>query len=313
MYTGNRQFQGGIAVHLDYFSSFCMVVKKKSITKAAAELHISQPALSLQVNCLESRFGVKLLNRTNKGVELTPAGEVLYNHCQRLITIMEAIKRDMDELHHGRGKALKMAATFTLGSYVVPVIMFSLRQDFPHYQVNLSIKFASEIIGGLLDRTTDIGLVTGPLSPADAKRLEENNISQREIGRDEVIAVAVPGSRWTLNTLNLSRTKAPLLLPAPGCGVRNAIQAALKSEGADIQKLNQEASFENSMAIITAALTGRGVGLVPKIVAAKKLDSGTLQEIPISIDIPLPFNLLFSPGLAEEFVPKIMEYCENLS
>ncbi len=300
-------------MHLDYFSSFCLVVKKKSITKAAAELHISQPALSLQINSLEARFGAKLLERTNKGVELTPAGEVLYNHCQRLSTIMEAIKRDMDSLHPGRGKALNMAATFTLGSYVVPVIVFSLRQDYPYQNVELSIEDASEIVGGLLDRTIDIGMVAGPLDSTDARRLEENKVSQREIGSNEVVAVAVPGSRWTLNRLNLSRSIAPLLLPAPGCGVRNAIQAALKSNGIDMKKLNQVAAFENSMAIITATLTGRGVGLVPRIAAARKLETGALQEIPMSVEIPLPFNLLCSSKQAEEFVPKIMEYCHSMA
>lgn len=82
-------------MHLDHLRAFCMAVKAKSITKAAKEMHLSQPGLSQQINSLENKFRTKLLVRSNRGVTLTRTGAKVYQYGLRMLSIMEALEQEV--------------------------------------------------------------------------------------------------------------------------------------------------------------------------------------------------------------------------
>ena len=85
-------------MNLEYLQSFYITVKYNSISKAAQILHMSQPGLSGQLKSLENELGAKLLVRSNKGVELTEEGEVVFNYAETLLSIQGNIKRDLSNL-----------------------------------------------------------------------------------------------------------------------------------------------------------------------------------------------------------------------
>ena len=83
---------------------FYEVAQIKSISKVAANFHISQPALSNQLFKLESEFGEKLFERSNRGVELTEKGEILYQYAKEIIMQYDNLLQDMKSESHDQRK-----------------------------------------------------------------------------------------------------------------------------------------------------------------------------------------------------------------
>lgn len=85
-------------MNLQYLKSFYITVKVNSISKAAKILHLTQPGLSMQIRALEKELQVSLLNRSNKGVNLTEAGKIVFDYAGTILSLQENIERDLKTL-----------------------------------------------------------------------------------------------------------------------------------------------------------------------------------------------------------------------
>ena len=85
-------------MNLSYLRSFYTTVKFNSISKAAKELHLTQPGLSMQLQALENEIGVQLLNRSNKGVQLTPEGSLVYEFSETMLSLEDNLQKKLLKL-----------------------------------------------------------------------------------------------------------------------------------------------------------------------------------------------------------------------
>jgi len=273
-------------------------VKVKSITKAAGELHLSQPALSLQINCLESRFGTKLLERTNRGVKLTPSGELVYRHGQRLLKILDTLEQDLQDMRNPAGRSLKIIASPYPGSYILPLKMMDFAKDHPGSRYSVYIKPVREIIESLIDRTVNIGIISGPLPPETKAVLAHEKVTSHPLGQDYIVAVCSRNSPWKGKEYSLEQLSSlPLILLNSTFGSRVAIDYGLQRCNIHPSQLNIILELENCAAIASAVRANAGVGLMPKLACADNTD---LELLPIhGLDIPVPLTLLVSSALEE--------------
>lgn len=284
-------------MHLDYIRSFCRVVKVKSITKAAKEMHLSQPALSLQINCLENRFGTRLLERTNRGVKLTASGEILYHHGQRLLKIVDALERDLHDMRHPTGRSLKISASPYPGTYILPLKMLDFAKDYPETNFSISVKPMREVIENLVDRTTNIGVISGPLPPGAASVLEAEKIACTSLGQDSVVAVCNQTSQWAGQEYSLEQLLSlPLVLLNRNFGCRLAIERGLEKLNLNPDGLNIVLELESCAAIISAIKANAGIGLVPSLACQGITDLEVLSVT--GLDIPVPISLLATSTMA---------------
>ncbi|MTI94792.1 MAG: LysR family transcriptional regulator [Firmicutes bacterium] len=306
----NGILRGGVRLHIDYISSFCRVVKVKSITKAARELHLSQPALSLQINCLETRFKTKLLERTNRGVNPTPAGEVLYRHGQRLLRVLNSLETELEKLNSPATDSLKIAASPTLGTYLLPATLCSYASKFPNHKFLLSIDNTETIIDSVLDGTTDIGILEGPLSDENNERFREGNLVLVLLGEDELILVSSqPDSCPPLNSIE-ELCNLPLILPVSGSGLRKTLEQELSRIGYPPDQLNILMELDNSNAIITAICSHNGIGLVPRMAVETQVASNQLHEVEqCLLQLQMPFYLFYQAELDKrEILINLIEF-----
>ncbi len=284
-------------MHLDYIRSFCKVVKVKSITKAAKEMHLSQPALSLQINCLESRFGAKLLERTNRGVKLTASGELLYRHGQRLLKVVATLERELQDIRDSSSSSLQISASPFPGSYILPLKMLHFAKDYPEGKFSVAIKPMREVIENLVDRTTNIGIISGPLTLGIANTLAAEKITCFSLGQDSIVAVCGRGSQWSGKKFSFDELRSlPLILLNRNFGCRVALDKELERQNLSPEHLNIILELESCAAITSTVKANAGVGLVPLISCANSSD---LEVLPISdLEIPVPISLLVPSTLA---------------
>src|SRR3974390_2604148 len=110
----------GATVDLRRLAVFAMVVRRRSFTRAAEDLHLSQSAVSQQIAALEAEFGAQLLDRSRRRVALTPAGAALEEWATRLLADGESARRAVAAAQGRMTGALRVAASLTVATYLLP-------------------------------------------------------------------------------------------------------------------------------------------------------------------------------------------------
>ena len=162
--------------HLRYFLA---VAEHRNFTRAAAALHVSQPALSQQIRQLEALLGAQLFDRSGKSVRLTDAGEAWMGHAKLGLQHLHAGARaiqDVGALHLG---VLRCAAPPTFSLYLIGPLMGRFHALHPGVTVNFLEIAQEEIEAMLTDDKIDLGIVFRPLQPTD---LDYTPLYEEELG-----------------------------------------------------------------------------------------------------------------------------------
>ncbi|MEH6938682.1 LysR family transcriptional regulator [Bacillus sp. JJ664] len=161
---------------------FIEVVEKKNFSRAAEELHMTQPSVSQQIQILEKNLGTKLLNRTNKFVELTKAGEIVYSHAKEITGLYKRMSTLVDDLMHEANGVLKIGASYTFGEYVLPHILANVKLKFPNIIPSVQIGNTREIAQAVLKHQIDVGIVEG--------EYVHQNVFMETVATDELFIMA---------------------------------------------------------------------------------------------------------------------------
>src|ERR1044071_8314100 len=204
-------------------AAFVAVVEEKSFSQAAERLRVTRPAVSLQIQALEKRLGVQLVDRSGRRVEPTEAGQRLYRNAQRVLAAEEQL---FDELAEGERIAgrLELGASTGPGGSVVPVILGELARENPELSVALTVADTHRIVELVADRAVELGIV-------GFARRHRSGVSE-PLFRDQVVLACPPGHRFAGKTVSLEDLRGEsLILMQGGAGVREAIEDALRGAG----------------------------------------------------------------------------------
>ena len=166
------------------FQVFRVVAGTGSITKAARELFISQPAVSAHIKAVEKRFGQVLFERTPKGVELTSVGREVLNHVNRLFALYEEIPSVVDAANNRVHGEVVVAASSTPGAYRVPALLMKFQQKYPEVSPRLCVGDTEDVLEWLQEYRFALAVV--------GEMHAKSGLHKLEIGFDELVLVASP-------------------------------------------------------------------------------------------------------------------------
>ena len=142
--------------HLRYF---CALAEQLHFTKAALSLNVAQPALSHQIKQLEEELGTRLVERTNRRVRLTAAGEVFLSRAARILEEVDQAVRDTARVGLGDAGNLIIGVVSTAVCSVLPELLRSLRREAPKISVDIREMEPAEQVDALRREAIDIGLL----------------------------------------------------------------------------------------------------------------------------------------------------------
>lgn len=148
-------------------SIFAAVARHAGFTRAAEELHMAQPAVSIAVRKLEQELDLLLFHRQDRGIALTAEGQVLLRHAERILDGVREAQLEMDELRGLRKGEVRIGIPSMLGSYYFPEILMAFKQRYP--ELNLSVQEAgTRDIQRLIDAgELDMGIIVRDQLPDD--------------------------------------------------------------------------------------------------------------------------------------------------
>jgi DNA-binding transcriptional LysR family regulator len=166
---------------------FRSVAKNLSFTKASQELFVSQPAITKHIQELEAAYQTRLFDRQGSRISLTESGNLLLEHCERILEDYKRLEYEMHLLHNEYTGGLKLGASTTIAQYVLPPLLASFIGKFPQVSLSLLNGNSREIEAALQEHRIDLGFVEGVF------RLP--NIRYTTFLEDELVAVVRTGSK----------------------------------------------------------------------------------------------------------------------
>lgn len=146
-------------MNLKQLEYFCQLVKIGNFTKAAAHIGIAQPALSISIQKLEQKLGLKLINRAEKNALLTTEGKVLFESATKLLEQVKQIELELQEMKDLSRGSIRLGVSAMMGSYYFPKLLTGFKQKYPNIKIILFDQGTSTLEKMLLNGELDIALI----------------------------------------------------------------------------------------------------------------------------------------------------------
>jgi LysR family transcriptional regulator, transcription activator of glutamate synthase operon len=239
--------------HLRYFEA---VARHSHVTRAAAELHIAQPALSKQISQLEQELGVALFDRVGRNVRLTEAGEALLPHARAVMAQVEAARAEMAErIGLRRGRAT-VGTPPTVGTQLLPRVLAAFNRRYPGIELRLHEAGVQTLLDLLETGLTDVAVVTLPV--------EDEHLTVMPLFSEEmVVAVWRDHPLAGCETIRFTElAEAPWVLSPENYELREATLSACLRAGFTPRVILDGGETDTLLRFVAA---GIGIALVPRL------------------------------------------------
>ncbi|MFT9494876.1 LysR substrate-binding domain-containing protein [Anaerosolibacter sp.] len=261
-------------MHIAYLTSFIETVKQDSISKASKNLHMTQSALSQQLQALEKSLNAQLLIRSNKGVELTEEGEIVLSYAEALVNIYENMLKELEKCKKSEIHEIKISSCNSVGEYLLPCSLHLYKKSQPDTRFSIRNEYTTQIIGHVLDCSADIGFID---SKINISGIECMNIS-------DIHLVFVFSSKRMISKESVSLkdiAALPLIIGSSRSSMRQFIEEMFKSNHIPIENLNIEMELDSIESIKASVIANHGVSILPATSVKKELHTNVLRTLPI--------------------------------
>ena len=288
---------------LRHVRAFLKISETRNFTRAANELHISQSALTVQIQQLEESLSVKLFDRNKRGVTLTAPGRDVLGPLQRLFHDAQAIVAHTHELSIASTGFVTIAALPTVCAGVLAELVHSFVQMHPGIRIQISDVVAERVREAVLKRQVDIGI--GTLHGRDA------DIRATPLFQDRLVVFVPPGHPLAKrNSVTLREANSfDLILPTRNSSVRETVEAMAHRERRALQAQYETNFMPTALAFVRAGL---GIAILPES-ASEQAAHGFIR-LPINnrfcgrkIELFQRRDLTLSPA-AESFVQHLRQH-----
>ncbi len=262
---------------LDLYSIFCTVAKCGSLSHAARELYVSQPAISQSMHRLEYMLGCTLFTRNSRGITLTSEGRMLYSYADKAVSLITAAEDKLNRMRTLKSGGLMIGASDTLCQYFLLPYLEEFHMAYPDVQLQVTNRTTPETVELLKVGKVDIALVNLPV--------EDSALSTREVLKvHDVFVASERFAKLKGNPVQLSDlAREPLVLLEQASNSRKYLDDFASVCGVT---LHPEIELGAHSLLVEFAKIGLGIACVTYEFAAQAINSGELFEIELTTPMP---------------------------
>lgn len=294
---------------LHYLEIFNTVAKYTSYKKASEVLHISQPALSIQVKKLEKQIGLKLFYRMGNKLCLSEEGVLLYNYTSKIFNMIKEMENSIAMHKDSIGGTINLGCSNTPGTYILPKVIGEMKRRYPSVVVNMHIADTSEIASMVEEGTLDVAVNGGCTQ-------YNNNIYIEKLIDDRLVFVASPENKLC---------EKEYITASDLSGVSFVIHNKTSQLYSFYKKIiedfhipeNISMYFGSIEAIKYAIYANMGISVVPYFAVKSDIRKGTLKELKIKdFYIAYPYCLIYNKNkflsaTTKKFIEILYQVCKN--
>ena len=262
---------------LDYF---CQLAMLGNFTRAASEIGIAQPALTIAIQKLEQEVGLKLINRAEKNTLLTAEGEVLYKLATQLLSQAKQVELELEALKDLERGTIRFGVSAMMGSYYFPQVLTAFKQKYPHIKIQLIDQGTAALEKMLLNGELDIALIRGDI--------ENPQLRYTELINEEIVVAMVSShllaSQKTVSLVQFCQQ--PLVLFHEGYFLREVVSHYAKKN-----HLALDIRMETNLIELQKSLVRNEVGITTCL-------SRILKNEPKMTSVPFEPKIEFQLSLA---------------
>jgi len=268
---------------LNQLAIFLKIVQTRSITKTAESMHLTQPAVSIQLKNFQSQFNVPLIEIINKKVYITEFGKDIAESAQNIMNEVSVIDNRLTKYNGSLTGTLRMSSVST-GKYVIPYFLADFLRENQNVDLRLDVSNKATVLELLEQNQSDFSLVSD---------LPKHMALQRiELMPNSLYLVGAGNQSWQSDLINKQTIeKLPLIYREEGSATRMAMEKFIEKNRITVKKKIQLTSNE---AVKQAVIAGIGFSIMPVIGLKNELENEQLQIIPIKgLPIKTSWNLIW--------------------
>ncbi len=250
-----------------HFKVFRDIAQSRSISRAADLNRISQSAVSQTLKALEKQLGLDLVDRTNRPLKLTAAGEIFFEASRDIVRRYEQAEAQLDSFKTVLRGSVNVASIYSIGLYEMTQFKARFQRRFPETHIHLEFMRPDKIYRALQEDRADIGLVSYPTSMKDLRTIPWRNENMVFVcHRDHPLAKKGPIATAELN-------RHDFISFDPGLSIRSAIDKFLRENGVQREVALE---FDNIQMIKEALSINQGVSILPERTVHQEVADGRL-------------------------------------
>lgn len=255
---------------LHQLSIFLKIAQTQSVTKAAEELHLTQPAVSIQLKNFQQQFDIPLTEVINKRLYITDFGREIASAAARILDEVSTIDHKTMAYRGKLSGKLKISVVST-GKYVIPYFLSGFLQQHEGIELQLDVSNKSRVVESLQQNEVDFSLVS--VMP------DQLRLSKIELMPNKLFLVGNADSLDDRHTYEISLLeKIPLIYREQGSATRRAMEQVVENNGL---KARMKMELTSNEAVKQAVIAGLGYSIMPLIGMKNELRTGQLRIIPV--------------------------------
>jgi DNA-binding transcriptional LysR family regulator len=289
-------------MHLETLKVFCDVVETRSFSAAASQNFVTQSAVSQQIRTLEDRYGRRLLERTRGNVQLTPAGEILYQVSKDIVQRYHDLEARLQALTHVVAGTVRVATVHSVGLYELSAPLKRYLKAYPQVNLHLEYSRASKIYEDALKGTIDVGVVAYP-----SRRPQITVIPFRE---DRLVLVCPPSHPLARHRqVSIRKLEGePMVGYERDIPTRKETDRLLRRFAVEVRYAME---LDNIETIKRAVEIGTGLAILPEPAVRPEVKGKTLVAVQLSDEVFLrPLGIIHRQG--KHFSPAAERFIEFL-
>jgi DNA-binding transcriptional LysR family regulator len=262
-----------------HFGTFLAVVDAGGrLSAAARQLGLSQPGVSHQLNELERRLGMELLDRgRGRPARVTRAGRVFERYARSIVGMQSALYADLDQLSHDVGGVLRFGASAGPGETWLPPLLCAFQEQYPNIRVELQVVNARTLVDHVLDGDVELAIVGG--------RWNVPELQFDPVWTESIVAVAAPTSAFAQRVdipVEQLVASARFVLQEPGSGLRQSVAQELAQRDVPFERLEVFGEYGSHTSVLEAVAASDAVAWVWRANAEAAVQAGRVVELDIA-------------------------------
>jgi DNA-binding transcriptional LysR family regulator len=261
-------------MNIEHLKTLQEIARLCSFSEVAKKLHISQPAVSFQIQKLEHELGVQLIDRSQRSVELTEAGKRLLRFAETVEEEREKLRRDLDNMREEVTGELLTGASTIPGEYILPGLLAKFKNLHPAVTIRVEVSDSLTVMNRIRENIYETGFC-GVLP-------DGQDLGHFKIGEDEIVLIANREHPFAGKTEIRPEDLAgePFIFREDTSGTQRSLEKMLEKSGLDISKLTPRLILGSTQAVISAVAAGAGIAFISSL-AIKDGGAPAVKQIPL--------------------------------